>query len=40
MGLDLLMIDESLQCSAGFMVSKGEDLTPGPKTVSVIQSFV
>ena len=25
---------------AGLMVSEGEDLTPGPKTVSVTQSFV
>ena len=33
------MIDESLQCSGGFKVSE-EDLTPGPKTVSVTQSFV
>ena len=33
------MIDESLHCSGGFKVSE-EDLTPGPKTVSVTQSFV
>ena len=30
------MVDDA----AGFMVSKGEDLTPGPKTFSVTQSFV
>ena len=26
--------------TARFVISKGEDLTPGPKTVSVTQSFV
>ena len=34
------MIEENLQCSDGFKVSEKEDLTPGPKTVSVTQSFV
>ena len=33
-----LVIDESLQCSTGFMVSE-EGLTPGKKTVSVTQNF-
>ena len=34
------MIEESLQCSGGFKVSEEEDLTLGPKTLSVTQSFV
>lgn len=34
-----LVIDESLQCSTRFMVSEGEGLTPGKKTVSVTQNF-
>ena len=33
------MIDESLWCSPRLVVSKGENLTPGPKTISVTQSF-
>lgn len=34
-----LVIDESLWCSTGFMVSEAEGLTPGKKTVSVTQNF-
>ena len=34
------MIVESLWCSNRFMVSEEEDLTPGPNTVLVTQSFV
>lgn len=33
-----LVIDESLQCSTGFMVSEGEGLTQ-EKTVSVLRTF-
>ena len=29
-----------MKSGTGFTVSEGEDLTPGPKTVSVTQSFV
>ena len=34
-----LVIDESLWCSTGSMVSEAEGLTPGKKTVSVTQNF-
>ena len=39
-GQALKMIDESLWCPLGLVISKGENLTPGPKTISVTQSFV
>jgi len=39
-GQALKMIDESLWCPLGLVVSKGENLNSGPKTISVTQSFV